>query len=1030
MGTTYNGGINIAFGFKLEDNSPIDDRFVVPTYADLSLIDRKYDGLLVYVQEEKKYYGYDLPNDIWEPLAGEGDGDTRLISIDSVSQNGNQFTYTNIRGEIQGNEFLDVSHIENINPATDNFYRIDILVRDITGIYRIQGEESEENPLQPTLPPDTVLISVFNIFGEIITSTVPTIPNLQSVMEVGSSGIVEQNISIVSADFESDLILGIEYVKGTNLTFYKQSSEGSTGFDLAYVNQGIKIFDSIDEVGLYYSGNYANNNISNPRWIPDKGYVDDAINIGTNNFVKLNPSPDVDQRIFNSLIVRSKAGLGANILTLEDNIGTPVVTVNAVGGVNLSAVSAIGTITGAELVSLSSVTVNDAPTEDYHAVRKDYVDGLMSGIFRTAGNWDASGGTFPTIGTGLAGAIRRGDTYKVSVAGTMGGEAYDVGDAFYAVINNPGQTTANWARFDYNTQQATSTLRGTMFLYTSTGTATDGTMTQNAITNALNLRALDADVVHKAGVEVLTGAKTFLNASASTGAFFNNNSATSNSSALSIAASTNYGIYASSFGGSAFIKGIVAGINTIAIDLDGANSTVGDYINIKKNGGLLSKIDYLGNITGTSFIKTGGTSSQFLKADGSVDSNTYVTLSSAIIQGGNSFGAAMTIGTNDNNIVNIEVNNNIIGNFNSGGLNVTGIIVASTDIQVAAGGQIRTQGGSGGSITMGTSSTGYSFTTLNNNTSQAYTFNTSSGHTGVHTSWQRSPSTVLGGVRNDGRVFGSDGSASNDYYTVGQATTALALKANDADVAHKAGIETFTGSKTFSAPVEIQGTNYIGFASTTWTIAHGSGGMNFTKQGTGNALFLKDDTNIGMGTNTPDIFSRGYNRILGIGGGASTAIEIDGTSQTSFDMGIGGTRTFFIGTTATETVINTLGTKPLRLGTDNITRILIDGTGNVNVGTTLPMLFYNNSAEPSRVNGIYYTTDNSGYKFGIGKVVSGTKTDIITINDNNRVDFIAGITVATLNASSLPTYADEAAAASLATGDIYKTATGELRIKL
>lgn len=34
-----------------------------------------------------------------------------------------------------------------------------------------------------------------------------------------------------------------------------------------------------------------------------------------------------------------------------------------------------------------------------------------------------------------------------------------------------------------------------------------------------------------------------------------------------------------------------------------------------------------GNVTATSFIKSGGTSAQFLKADGSVDSNTYITAS-------------------------------------------------------------------------------------------------------------------------------------------------------------------------------------------------------------------------------------------------------------------------------------------------------------------------------------------------------------------------------------------------------------------
>jgi hypothetical protein len=41
------------------------------------------------------------------------------------------------------------------------------------------------------------------------------------------------------------------------------------------------------------------------------------------------------------------------------------------------------------------------------------------------------------------------------------------------------------------------------------------------------------------------------------------------------------------------------------------------------------KLEVLGNIKADKFIKTGGTPSQFLKADGSVDSNTYLTTSSA-----------------------------------------------------------------------------------------------------------------------------------------------------------------------------------------------------------------------------------------------------------------------------------------------------------------------------------------------------------------------------------------------------------------
>jgi hypothetical protein len=46
-------------------------------------------------------------------------------------------------------------------------------------------------------------------------------------------------------------------------------------------------------------------------------------------------------------------------------------------------------------------------------------------------------------------------------------------------------------------------------------------------------------------------------------------------------------------------------------------------------GTALAKVDQLGNATANSFVKTSGTSSQFLKADGSVDSNTYLTTGTA-----------------------------------------------------------------------------------------------------------------------------------------------------------------------------------------------------------------------------------------------------------------------------------------------------------------------------------------------------------------------------------------------------------------
>jgi hypothetical protein len=60
--------------------------------------------------------------------------------------------------------------------------------------------------------------------------------------------------------------------------------------------------------------------------------------------------------------------------------------------------------------------------------------------------------------------------------------------------------------------------------------------------------------------------------------------------------------------------------------------------------------------------------------------------------------------------------------------------------------------------------------------------------------------------------------------------------------------------------------------------------------------------------------------------------------------------------------------------------------GNINVGTTLPLLLSNDTVnEANYINGIYYTTDNSGYGIAFGKIVSGTKTKQLVIRDSGNV---------------------------------------------
>ena len=51
-------------------------------------------------------------------------------------------------------------------------------------------------------------------------------------------------------------------------------------------------------------------------------------------------------------------------------------------------------------------------------------------------------------------------------------------------------------------------IAGTQVLYSTTGNNTDGAMTQAITTTQLNLKANDADVVHKTGYETISGEKT------------------------------------------------------------------------------------------------------------------------------------------------------------------------------------------------------------------------------------------------------------------------------------------------------------------------------------------------------------------------------------------------------------------------------------------------------------------------------------------------------------------------------------------
>src|SRR5689334_3296384 len=97
-------------------------------------------------------------------------------------------------------------------------------------------------------------------------------------------------------------------------------------------------------------------------------------------------------------------------------------------------------------------TVNDTKYPTVEAVQ-EYVASAISGLYDDRGNYDASVNTFPASGgSGTAGAVLKGDIWTVSVAGTLGGSAVEIGDLVRALVDTPGQTASNWAITQNNIQ--------------------------------------------------------------------------------------------------------------------------------------------------------------------------------------------------------------------------------------------------------------------------------------------------------------------------------------------------------------------------------------------------------------------------------------------------------------------------------------------------------------------------------------------------------------------------------------------------
>lgn len=109
------------------------------------------------------------------------------------------------------------------------------------------------------------------------------------------------------------------------------------------------------------------------------------------------------------------------------------------------ATAAQGTAADAAKTKTDFLTVTQAVDLDTIEARVNSLDAAV--VLR--GNWDASAGTFPGSGTAQA-----GDSYIVTVAGTVNSVAFSVGDRIVAITDNAstGTYAANWLKLDYTDQ--------------------------------------------------------------------------------------------------------------------------------------------------------------------------------------------------------------------------------------------------------------------------------------------------------------------------------------------------------------------------------------------------------------------------------------------------------------------------------------------------------------------------------------------------------------------------------------------------
>lgn len=241
-------------------------------------------------------------------------------------------------------------------------------------------------------------------------------------------------------------------------------------------NNNVALFDGttgklIKDSGLSLAGNNTGDQTSIVGITGTKAQFDTAVTDG--NFLYVG---DVTQYT-DEMAQDTVGGMVDSSLVYSD--ATPSLSraaltgdVTASAGSNTTAIKNDVALGGSPTTTTQSAGDNTTKIATTAFVTTAVANGTV-GLLDYRGSYDASTNLFPaTGGSGLAGAILKGDFYICSVGGTLGGTAVTPGDLIIAIVDTPGQTSGNWDLIEHNLGAYVSDVTGTTNRITSSGGAT------------------------------------------------------------------------------------------------------------------------------------------------------------------------------------------------------------------------------------------------------------------------------------------------------------------------------------------------------------------------------------------------------------------------------------------------------------------------------------------------------------------------------------------------------------------------------